>query len=1067
MTCGARSIGVRPLCLSARRASPGPPLLAFIALTVSAAAATDVSTTTTPEPGRRTPWKSGFIGTPDIPPPYTAEPAFPQLIFNRPVLLVPQPGSRCLVVGELGGKLLSFPDRAGAAQAEAVLDLTAQNRPFGALYGLAFHPRFPENRSVYLCYALPGAQLEGTRVSRFTARRIDPVAIDLESEEIVLTFPSGGHNGGCLAFGPDGFLYISTGDAAEPTPPDPLDTGQDISDLLSSILRIDVDHREPGRRYRIPADNPFVTLRGARPEVWAYGLRNPWRMSFDRATGDLWAGDVGWEQWESILRIERGGNYGWSIREGRQPVRPEGRLGPTPILPPAIDHPHSEAASITGGHVYRGRLLHDLVGSYVYGDYQSGKVWGLKHDGRRVTWHGLLADTGLRLVSFGEDSAGELYLVEHERTNQIYRLVPNRVRSGAEGRDFPRRLSQTGLFTTTRAATPAPGVVPYRINAEAWADGARATRFLAIPGEARIAVDPDGIWKLPEGTVLARTVTLDVVDGDAREPRPRRLETQVLHREGGSWRPYSYIWNDEQSDAILGDPAGASRTFSVPDGRVPGGSLALAYRFAARSECVLCHNPWVEARGTVFGVQSASPLAFGAAQLDRDRNGPVAPTDDNPLRRLERLGYFDRPLARRDGRAPRLVDPYDDEAGLDARARSYLEVNCAHCHQKGAGGSADIALSAALALDETRTVGARPVQGTFGIDDARIVAPGEPERSVLYYRIARSGPGRMPRIGSHFVDERATRLIGDWIDHLGSPAKNRDQTPASPVDHDEVVRRITGSTRDALALVRLIDQGVVDLAMLRTVVGETRRRCRNEVFDLFERFLPGGDRAHRLGDTIDREAILKLAGDAGRGGKWFADESVTRCKSCHRIGSTGVELGPDLSAIGARYNRLELLGHILEPARTVDSRYAIHVIATRDGQVHEGMLAEEGPGFLALRDAQNRTTRIAAGEVVEHVTQARSLMPEGLFCDLTAQQAADVLEYLSACKGRSWVRLRIEPAPSLYWLFGFLGLALLLTGVGWAGRTFLRKVAFRGASHHAEGAAARPDSSGHAKYRVR
>src|SRR5262249_17359483 len=148
-------------------------------------------------------------------------------------------------------------------------------------------------------------------------------------------------------------------------------------------------------------------------------------------------------------------------------------------------------------------------------------------------------------------------------------------------------------------------------------------------------------------------------------------------------------------------------------------------------------------------------------------------------------------------------------------------------------------------------------------------------------------------------------------------------------------------------------------------------------------------------------------GDAERGRKWFTDESVTQCKSCHRIDSAGAELGPDLSAIGAKYNRLELLGHILEPARGVDSRYAIHVIATRDGRAHQGMLAEEGPGFLTLRDAQNRATRIATGEIVEHVTQAGSLMPEGLFRDLTAQQAADLLEYLSTRKGHFWVTPRI------------------------------------------------------------
>src|SRR5205085_2542415 len=127
---------------------------------------------------------------------------------------------------------------------------------------------------------------------------------------------------------------------------------------------------------------------GARPEIWAYGLRNPWRMSVDRRTGDLWVGDVGWELWEMIHRVERGGNYGWSITEGRQSVRPDGERGPTPIRPPVVEHPHSEAASLTGGYVYRGDRLKDLAGTYIYGDFQSGKVWGLRHDGKAVTWRG-------------------------------------------------------------------------------------------------------------------------------------------------------------------------------------------------------------------------------------------------------------------------------------------------------------------------------------------------------------------------------------------------------------------------------------------------------------------------------------------------------------------------------------------------------------------------------------------------------------------------------------------------------------------------------------------------------
>jgi uncharacterized repeat protein (TIGR03806 family) len=965
-----------------------PPLLALIAVVAIAGAGADA--------GEHVPWTtSHFAGTPDPPPPFAAEPAFPRLVFDRPVLLAQAPGTRYLVVAEVRGKVLSFPDDPGTDRAEVALDLTAGRRRMGALYGLAFHPRFAENRQVFLCYTMPGDRPEGTHVSRFTARAVDPLRIDPASEEVVFTYPSGGHNGGCLAFGPDHCLYISTGDAASPAPPDPLDTGQDVSDLLSSILRIDVDHRDQDKAYRVPADNPFVHLPGARPEVWAFGFRNPWRMSFDRVTGDLWVGDVGWEQWELIFRVERGGNYGWSIREGRQSVRPEGRLGPTPILPPTVDHPHAEAASITGGHVYRGSRLPELAGTYVYGDYQSGKVWGLKHDGRRVTWRGPLADTGLRLASFGEDNARELYLVEHERSNQIYRLAPNPAVAAGAGRDFPRTLSRTGLFASTRDQLPAPGVLPYQINAEAWTDGSRAERFLAIPGNGRIEVDTNGFWKLPDGSVLARTVTLDVWEGDAPVPRARRIETQVLHREGGSWRPYTYIWDRDQADATLAESAGTSRTLAVADGRAPGGRSSLAYRFAARSECVLCHNPWIEARTTVFGVQSASPLALGADQLDRDVPGNQDRAAENQLHRLERLGYFAQPPVPRVGRGTRLANPYDDEAGLEARARAYLQVNCAHCHSQHAGGTALIALGATLTLDQTRTVNARPVQGTFGIDDARIIAPGAPDRSVLYYRMAKSGAGRMPRVGSLRVDERGLRLVADWISHLGGAPGPAMTSPAP-----EAIPGMIGSTPDALKLVRLIDEGAMAPATLRAIVAQTKDHSRAEIRDLFERFVPENERIVRLGDAIDPGAILGFQGDAGRGRGWFFAETATQCKSCHRIGGVGVELGPDLDAIGSKYTKPELLGHILDPARTVEPRYVLHAIETKDGRVIQGIVVEQANGALVLRDAQNRTTRIASTEIERQATPATSLMPAGLLRDLTAQQAADLLEYLSALKGR-------------------------------------------------------------------
>jgi putative heme-binding domain-containing protein len=321
-----------------------------------------------------------------------------------------------------------------------------------------------------------------------------------------------------------------------------------------------------------------------------------------------------------------------------------------------------------------------------------------------------------------------------------------------------------------------------------------------------------------------------------------------------------------------------------------------------------------------------------------------------------------------------------------------------------------------MPLEKTQTVGARPTQGTFGIDDARIIAPGEPERSVLYYRIAKTGAGRMPRVGSRQVDARATRLIGDWIARLPRPPAAADAGPAddpvsaaaaslgaspapSPDARDGAIRLLCGSSRGALALVRLIDRGKIDPPTLGEVVARTKDHPRAEVRDLFERFVPVSERVERLGDAIDPEAILGLSGDAGRGRRWFVADSAARCQTCHRVGAEGADVGPALDAIGSKYARRDLLRHILEPSREVDPKYATRAVATADGRVVQGVLVERTDRELVLKDAQGRTFRIPRDEVAQEATQPASLMPEGLLRDLSAQQAADLLEYLASLKG--------------------------------------------------------------------
>ncbi|HEY2155369.1 MAG TPA: c-type cytochrome, partial [Isosphaeraceae bacterium] len=556
---------------------------------------------------------------------------------------------------------------------------------------------------------------------------------------------------------------------------------------------------------------------------------------------------------------------------------------------------------------------------------------------------------------------------------------------------FPRKLSETGLFASTRDLAPAAGVVPYAINAELWSDGARADRILAVPGTGKLAVD-SGRLRFPDGSVLARTVSLELVEGDPRSRR--RVETQILHREAGSWRPYSYQWDDAQADAALVGPAGANRSFTVRDPGEPGGTREHAYRFAARSECVLCHNPWVETNNVLYGRQSASPLATTVDQLDRGEQ----------LRHLEALGLVDSIPTAND---TRLADPRDPSAPLESRARAYLQTNCAHCHQIGAGGSANIVLGARTPLAKSHALDASPLQGTFGLKDARIIAPGEPERSVLYYRIAKLGAGRMPRVGSNRVDVLGTRLIADWIASIprgsSDPVRGADEVAqvehaASPAVRREAILRLIRTTGGTLALVRSIDASSISESVGHEAAALARALAAPEVVDLLERFLPESERSRRLGDAIDPAAILTRAGDARRGRELFRAGGAAACRSCHRADGDGVDIGPALDGVGSKYPRADLLAQILDPSRTIDPRYATMTIATRDGQVLSGIVVEDSPRALILRDAAGRTTRLAPADVEDRRREPKSLMPDGLLAGLTAAQAVDLLEYLAGLK---------------------------------------------------------------------
>ena len=355
--------------------------------------------------------------------PLTVARAFKELDFRGLTNLVqPAAGDDRLFATEQSGRVLAFANNEDTNESEVFLDRRGQVNDSGSeegLLGLAFDPRFQDNGYLYVYYSASAPRR--SVVSRFglgdDGRRADP-----DSELVIMEIeqPFRNHNGGQLAFGPDGFLYIGLGDGGSAG--DPMGHGRNASTLLGSILRIDVSAANVASPYTIPSDNPLLGDVDARGEIWAYGLRNPWRFTFDRETGELWAGDVGQNSLEEVDLVERGGDYGWNTLEGTRCFSPRASCDPGGTVLPVWEYPTGEACSVIGGYVYRGDRIPSLYGAYVFGDYCSGQIWALRYDGQKVTEFLLLADTGLRIASFGEARDGELFVLS--QNSGIYRLDP-------------------------------------------------------------------------------------------------------------------------------------------------------------------------------------------------------------------------------------------------------------------------------------------------------------------------------------------------------------------------------------------------------------------------------------------------------------------------------------------------------------------------------------------------------------------------------------------------------------------------------------------------------------------
>ena len=689
------------------------------------------------------------------------------------------------------------------------------------LLGLAFHPDYATNRYFYIFYSVDkNASTGGTpifeRVSRFTTFANNPNLADPASELILIEQEdqASNHTGGDLHFGPvDKYLYISFGDEGDQN--DTRNNSQRITkDFFAAICRIDVDknpsnlepnaHPNPVQSdprtnavkryetapdsgifraaYSIPLDNPFVrtadggawngafngtaitpaNLPYVRSEFWAVGFRNPWRMSFDLPTGsppaaDLWVGDVGGDVREEITIAVKGGNYGWNYREGfiarpGSPTPPAGFTG----LPPVYDYRHTgdnsvdaglRGNSVTGGFVYRGTRLAALAGAYVFADYVSGNVWTLRRTGAAAPTIVRIAGEG-GISAFGKDPSNGDVLIANLNRGSIRRLV-----KGTPDNTFPATLSATGLFADLTDLSPNPGLLPYTVNLPFWSDYAVKRRWFTIPQPVgKITWAREGPWTFPTGQIWVKHFDMPLsrsnppLPGDPPTPA-KRLETRLLVKNAAGAYGVSYRWNDAGTDAVLVPDEGADLDLIITQN---GAAYPQRWHIPSRAECLICHTP-----------QAGHSLSMNTRQINM--GNVIHGFAGNQIALLQSAGYFSNAPDPHNV-LPRHLKPAETAFPVEARVRSYLEVNCSYCHKTG-GTAAPAAWdgSIALTLDRTGLINGN-ASNNGGDPLNKLVVPGDTAHSILLSRVAvTNGFTRMPPVGSTEPDLTNIALLTEWI----------------------------------------------------------------------------------------------------------------------------------------------------------------------------------------------------------------------------------------------------------------------------------------------------------------
>ncbi|MDX2177027.1 MAG: PQQ-dependent sugar dehydrogenase [Candidatus Sumerlaeia bacterium] len=707
--------------------------------------------------------------------------AFPRLGFIYPVQLLqaPEDNSRFFVVTQ-GGVIYAFPNAPDPSpdEVEVFLDLSAEVCTAGeaGMLSMAFQPDYATSGKflVYYVNNTPACgpsffEVGSSILERFTNDAPSGSSVNLASREVILEVPQTTiiHKGGQLAFGLDDMLYLSVGDGgglSSITPPAP---SQDLSSLLGKILRIDLlSTPAAGLNYSIPPDNPFTDTElfgpETRREIFAYGLRNPWRFSISPLSGRLFAGDVGADLYEEINLIEAGRNYGWPVVEGMDCTGLDGfECNPANFVPPITGYGHEPGNNAIIGPVpYLGSEFPDLYGTFVYADF-SGRIYGFRFDGAQVTANQLLcAFCGIDPIGMGRGHDGEVYLLDAGWGSPagVYVIRPNGMPTQT---DLPHHLSSLPALLQAGSGNGhlVPGVIPYRPSSQLWSDGAIKERYVAMPGLGTITRNNERGWDFPEKTILIKNFSIPLDDRDP-QGTAQRIETRIMVKDGTNWQGYSYEWNESETDAVLLTSSKA-RTFVRTN--LAGEAYTYNWHYPNAAECRACHTV---AQNQVLGLETAA--------LNSDFLYPASGIVDNQLEAMDWVSLFDAPLESPVADLPRMPDYRDATAPLRDRARAYLAANCAMCHQPGGPAPVQIDLRWATADEDAGLLNLTPQSATLGIENARIVAPGSPERSVLLARMAtRDAQHQMPPLATSLVDEEAVQIVSDWIASLPKPS---DQT---------------------------------------------------------------------------------------------------------------------------------------------------------------------------------------------------------------------------------------------------------------------------------------------------